>query len=94
MSDKTKYHYYTLRYSKYDDSIEVLGWFTYPRSSVLAGQLGKRFMGSYANEAEARKAYPQAEGFTSTFFAQEVSLNHLPGENDPVPGGMYPDDWA
>jgi hypothetical protein len=23
----------------------------------------------------------------------QVSLNHLPGEDDPVPGGMYPDDY-
>ncbi len=72
--------------------IDVLGWGTYPKHSVLAGQPMKVFLDNFPTEAEARAKYPQAGGFSSVWTEPQVSLNHLPSENDPVPGGMYPDD--
>lgn len=71
----------------------VFGWRPYEESSVLAGQQQKVFVSAFDTEAEAKEAYPGAE-ISSKFTEPQVSLNHLPGENDPVPGGMYPDDWT
>lgn len=87
------YDYYTLRVGKWG-GVDVLGWGTYPESSVLAGQPMKVFLDNFPTEEEARSAYPQAENFSSTWTEPQVSLAHLPGENDPVAGGMYPDDWS
>ncbi len=36
---------------------------------------------------------PDVVGFTNKYIEPVVSLSHLPGENDPVPGGMYLDDY-
>lgn len=84
-----------------DYSIEVKGgprgeyfavyeWGVYARSSVLAGQSKKSFRDSFESEAEALAAYPRADvGYRSA----HNSYSHLPGEDDPVPGGMYPDDY-
>lgn len=91
MKDITKYHYLTLRHGRYG-GIDVVGWGTYPRNSVLAGQPMKVFLDNFPNEDEARAAYPSAEGFTNRWTEPTNTFNHLPGENDPVPGGMYPDD--
>ena len=67
----------------------VYGFGTYGRGSVLAGQTMKRFLDFYDTEAEAVAAYPQASpGYRSA----HNTYGHLPGEDDPVPGGMYPDD--
>lgn len=74
--------------------VDVLGWTTYPENSVLAGQPRKVFLDNFEDEAKARKAYPKADQWSSKFTDPQVNLNHLPGENDPVPGGMYPDDWS
>lgn len=74
-------------YSKY----KVYEWGTYDRNSVLAGQTKKRFVTWYDTLGEARSIYPDAEyGYrdAANYF------NHLPGEDDPVPGGMYPDDYT
>lgn len=87
------FDYYTLRVGKWG-GVDVLGWGTYPDNSVLAGQSMKVFIDNFETEADARNAYPQAEGFSSAWTEPQVSLSHLPGENDPVPGGMYPDDWS
>jgi hypothetical protein len=89
---KKEYDYYTLRHSKYG-GIDVLGWSTYPKGSVLEGQPMKVFLGAFDTEEEAKKAYPQATSYSSVWTEPQVSLNHLPSENDPVPGGMYPDDY-
>lgn len=72
------------------DGVEVVAAFEYPRYSVLAGQTGTRFIGWYPSEAEALEAYPQAAG---NGCPEPASVGHLPDEDDPVPGGMYPDDW-
>lgn len=87
-----QFDYYTLRHSRYG-GVDVLGWGTYPASSVLAGQPMKVFLNNFPDEEAARKAFPQAENFSNAFTEPRVSLAHLPGENDPVAGGMYPDDW-
>lgn len=83
------YDYYKLRAGS-RGGVDVLGFGTYPDSSVLAGQTMKVFIDNFPTEEEAKAAYPQAEGY---FGGGNVNtFNHLPGENDPVPGGMYPDD--
>lgn len=69
----------------------VYGWSIYPTSSVLAGQNCKVFIEWFDSEEEARIAYPNAvEGIG--FRDAGNTYSHLPDENDPVPGGMYPDD--
>jgi len=89
---KQQYDRYTLRHGKHG-GIDVLGWSVYPRGSVLEGQPMKVFLGNFPTEEEARAAYPKAQpGFSSHWTEPQVSLSHLPGEDDPVPGGMYPDD--
>lgn len=73
--------------------VDVIGWDTYPDSSVLAGQARKTFIDSYPDEAAARAAHPDCiESWYSKWSGPVNTFNHLPGENDPVPGGMYPDD--
>lgn len=79
---------YTLRLSKYS-GVDVLGWGTYPRHSVLAGQPMKVFLDNYPDEEAARAAYPQAaQSFSSAWTDPQVSLSHLPDEDDPVAGGQ------
>lgn len=90
---KDEFDYYTLRHGR-RGGIDVLGWGIYPESSVLAGQRMKVFLDNFETEELARKEYPQAKGFSSAWTEPQVSLSHLPGEDDPVPGGMYPDDWS
>lgn len=87
-----KFDYYTLRKGSYG-GVDVLGWGTYSSSSVLAGQPRKVFLDSFDTEEAARAAYPQAEHFSNVWSEPQVSLSHLPGEDDPVAGGMYPDDY-
>lgn len=85
-----EYLYKKLRVGKYG-GVDVVGFFE-QKSGVLAGQVLKQFIDNYDTEAEAKSAHPDAEGYSSRFTDPQVSLSHLPGENDPVPGGMYPDD--
>lgn len=90
---KTKrgeFDYITYSRSQHGD-FSVHGWGTYPRHSVLAGQPMKVFITSFKTEEEVKAAYPDAEP-SSKWTEPQVSLAHLPGEDDPVPGGMYPDD--
>lgn len=82
---------YTMRRDRFG-GVDVLGWGTYPRSSVLAGQPMKVFLDTFDTVEQAQAAYPQATLFSSRWTDPQVSLSHLPGENDPVAGGMYPDD--
>lgn len=83
------YLWYTIRPSRYG-GFDVHGFFEQP-SGVLAGQTLKRFLDSFDTEEQAVAAYPDAKG-GSVWTDPQVSLSHLPGENDPVAGGMYPDD--
>lgn len=87
-----EFDYLTLRRSK-DGAVDVLGWGTYPESSVLAGQSMKVFLDSFPDEAAARAAHPQAGEFSSAFTEPRNTFGHLPGPDDMVPGGAYPDDW-
>lgn len=82
-------HTIELKSTPLDDKFHVYEWSTYPRSSVLAGQACKRFVTWFDTEAEATAAYPEADlGYRSA----NNTFNHLPGEDDPVPGGALPDD--
>jgi hypothetical protein len=69
----------------------VYGWGEYSESSALAGQTKKQYIDGFDSEEEAREVWPEIGGGTSHRGAHN-SVSHLPGENDPVPGGMYPDD--
>ena len=82
---------YTLRHGHYG-GVDVLGWGTFPEHSVLAGQPRKVFLDNFPDADAARRAYPMAENFSHPLLDPTPSLSHLPGEDDPVPGGMYPDD--
>ena len=69
----------------------VHGFTRHPANSVLAGQPCKVFLDSFDTEIGAREIYPDAQ-FGNCWTDPEVSLSHLPGENDFVAGGAYPDD--
>lgn len=85
-----KFERYTLRHGK-RGGVDVLGWGTYPASSVLAGQPMKVFLDNYDSEEAALAAYPSAQ-WSHAMLDPQVNLSHLPGENDMVPGGALPDD--
>lgn len=86
------YLWKALRVSKYG-GVDVVGFFE-QKGGVLDGQTLKRFINNFPSEADARAAHPDVTGFTSDLTGPVVSLNHLPCEDDPMPGGMYPDDWT
>lgn len=70
----------------------VYEWGVYERNSVLAGQVKKQYRDG-GDDLDALKAkYPGAEILEYRRSANNY-FNHLPGEEDPVPGGMYPDDY-
>lgn len=70
----------------------VYEWGVYERSSVLAGQVKKQYRDG-GEDLEALKAkWPGAEVSNYVRSANNY-YGHLPGEDDPVPGGMYPDDY-
>lgn len=73
------------------DPICVYGWSTYPDNSVLAGQPMKCFIDAFPDDAAALAAYPTAKP-SNRLSEPRVNLRHLPDENTPVAGGMYPDD--
>lgn len=73
--------------------IDVHGWGTYPKDSVLAGQPSKTFLDNVPTMEDAIAKYPGATR-TSSLTEPRVSLAHLPGEDEMVPGGALPDDWT
>jgi len=89
---EAKFAYYEKRANK-DGSVDVIGWGTYGRNSVLSGQSMKKFLDSFDSEQAAEAVYGSMN-WNNKWLEPGVSLNHLPGEDDPVPGGMYPDDWS
>lgn len=89
----TVYHYYNLRRNA-DNSIDVLGFSTYPESSVLAGQTMKVFLDTFDSVEDAQTQYPLAVNFYNKWTGAVNTFNHLPGEDDPVAGGMSPDDLS
>jgi hypothetical protein len=86
-----KFHSVKLRHGRYG-GIDVIGHGTYPRHSVLAGQTSTVFIENYPTEREAKEAHPEADGYESKWTAPQVSLSHLPDEDDQRPGGAWPDD--
>ena len=55
--------------------------------------MSKAYMATFATEADAEAVYGPMNWW-SKWLEPSQSLAHLPGEEDPVPGGMYPDDWT
>lgn len=88
---QVRFDYFTMT-AEPDGSVFVYGWGEYGRSSVLAGQPMKRGLDHFDNADDAMAVYGIDMGFSSKWTEPQVSLSHLPGENDPVAGGMYPDD--
>lgn len=78
-------------YPEADLTFHVHGWSTYSESSVLAGQQRKVWLNSFDTQEAALKAYPKAVA-SHLLLEPKVSLDHLPDEDTPVAGGMYPDD--
>lgn len=75
--------------SPHGEKWAVYEWGVYPQSSVLAGQTMKRFVEWFDQLRCAQDKYPDAPvGYRDA----HNTYSHLPGEDDPVPGGMYPDD--
>lgn len=73
--------------------VDVVGFKDAPASSVLAGQTLRHFIDNFPDEAAARAAHPDvAECWDSKFTGPQVSVAHLPGEDDQEPGGAWPDD--
>ena len=87
-----EHDYMTIEPSRYGDGFDLYGWGEYPETSVLAGQQRKQFIAAYATIELALADAPDAS-VIDHHIAAHNSVAHLPGEDDPVPGGMYPDDW-
>jgi len=89
---RVPYDYYTVRReTRYGNGFVVHAFGEYSRSSVLAGQTMKRSVGMFDTKEEALAMYPEA-GDGHDMLDPGNSVAHLPGEDDPVAGGMYPDD--
>jgi len=84
-----KFEYYEKRLM--DKGIDVLGWYVVP-TGVLKGQTIKKYLGTFDTEEAAEAEYGTMNWYNQ-YTAPTVSLDHLPGEDDFVPGGAYPDDW-
>jgi len=91
MRKRPKFDYYTMSHDSRYGGVNVYGWGTYEKSSVLAGQPKKVFIDAFETLEAAQAKYPDA-ALSNKWTEPQVSLSHLPGEDDPVPGGMYPDD--
>jgi hypothetical protein len=79
------------------ENYRVYLWGVYPPSSVLAGQERRVYLieGTLSACRAALAKRPdrlKVEQLEGRSMRPHISLAHLPGEDDPVPGGMYPDD--
>ncbi|HEX8883800.1 MAG TPA: hypothetical protein VF797_04875 [Noviherbaspirillum sp.] len=92
--DPTQYDRLTYQYKRDMEPcgkpVCVYGWGTYT-SGVLKGQPMKQFLDCYEDEEAALAAHPTAKS-SSHWTEPQVNLNHLPDEDTPCAGGMYPDD--
>ena len=92
----TKYEWKTVR----DDGcggFDVHG-FKVAESGLLKGQTAKFYLESYHTVEDAVQAHPELmqDGevrYGNKWTDPQVNLRHLPDENTPVAGGMYPDDY-
>lgn len=84
------YEYYEKRKGK-RGGVDILGW-KRVTTGVLKGRMVKHYLGNLPTEEEAEGKYGEMNWY-SPWTSPETSLNDLPGPEDPVPGGMYPDDW-
>jgi hypothetical protein len=91
MSEEETYERYTYSYDSQYKRIAVHGWGIYKESSVLAGQPMKVFIDFFDTPEAALKKFPTATA-SSTWTEPKNTFDHLPDENTPEPGGMYPDD--
>jgi hypothetical protein len=87
-----KISWYEKRADRYGDGVDVIGWYRV-RTGVLKGQMSKAYLGTFDSEAGAEAVYGSMN-WNNKYLEPSQSLSHLPGEDDPVPGGMYPDDWT
>lgn len=76
-----------------DGDYSVYEWGIYERGSVLAGQPKKCFVGAFETPGEVLAEYPDAVP-SHPMIEPQVCLDHLPDEDTPVAGGLYPDDWT
>ena len=75
MHEKTEY----ISTRSHDDgSVDILEHFYYGPSSVLEGQMGKRFIDVFPSMEAAIKAYPGAEGCTSSIWDPVATAPHCP----------------
>lgn len=69
--------------------VDVVG-FKRQMSGVLRGQILRCYIANYPTKEAALAAHPDAAGWDG---GEPVTfVNHLPGEDDTVPGGRWPDD--
>ena len=87
-----KFDYHTISFSRYGDGADVFGWTTYGRDSVLEGQPRKVFIDAFPTVEDAQAEYPNAS-ISSRWTEPQVSLSHLPSDDDFELGGAYPDDY-
>ena len=73
-------------------------WGSHGRGSVLEGQPMRQYYGDWPTvracraELERERPHLPIEVLEHATMRPYVSLAHLPGEDDPVPGGALPDD--
>lgn len=77
-------------YRNSNDTFTVYEISTYPRSSVLAGQQRRVWLGEFTSLEEAQKAYPDAQPSGCTY--REAVLHHLPEEGD-LDSDWFNDDY-
>ena len=83
-----------------EDAFRMYAWGTYGESSVLSGQPLRMHLGDCVSVQECRAQIERdpryrtlpVEVLDHSTFRPYVNVGHLPGPDDPVPGGMYPDD--
>jgi len=75
-----QYDYCTLSWNE-RGGVNLYGWGTYGRSSVLAGQSKKCFLEMYDSQEEAEAKHPDL-GFSSKWTEPRNTFNHLPDHQD------------
>ena len=86
--------YYSIEPDGYGE-FNVYGWGVYERTSVLAGQQRKSYVGDYPTVADALVAYPDADVHEGVVPAYN-SVSHLPDREMSAyeeEGYWQPEDW-